>query len=516
MSGASRNGCALVASVSPRDEAELLAAADRAVRDGADLLEVRCDRAGDAFDRWLALLPAVRLPVIVTVRSRAHGGEFDGDESERVRRLSEASRFAAWIDVEAGSAAAGARFEGGGRRIVSLHDWDGTPADLDARADRLRADHPDAVLKLACLARDLDDVARVATTQRRLSAAGIRSACFSLGELGLPTRLLAGRLGAALAYGAIEGHAPTAPGQPFLTELALLHRVREQAPSWSIGAVVGDPIAHSLSPLLHSTLARAEDLERAFVPLRAPDLPSALHAADALGITALSVTLPHKETATRLAAGPLPGEPWPPPGGATNTLMRATDGWRAANTDAVGFAAALDAAPAEAVARVRSALLLGAGGVARTAAAVLIARGIAVTIAARRRDAAQALTAALRRGGDAAAATLTVVPWEQRDRVAAELIVNATPLGMAPAIASSPFPPAALRPGALILDLVYRPRKTQLLRDAERAGAIALDGVTMFLAQAFAQHRRFAGRDPSPHATAAARASVEAALDRTP
>lgn len=511
-------GCRIVASVMPAHRAELEAAARAAAASGdADLLEVRCDRAGDEYADWLGLLTALPLPAIVTLRPRAHGGEFAGDEAERTRRLAAAARIAAWVDVEAGSAAAAAPNAGVARRIVSHHDWSATPRDLDALADELRALHPDALLKLVVTPRDLDDVARCATTQRRLAAAGIDASCFALGELGAPTRLLAGKLGAALVYGALDGHAPTAPGQPSVATLARLHRVREQTPAWAAAAVVGDPIAHSLSPLLHSQLYRADSLARAFVPMRAPDLAAALRLCDALGIGGVSVTLPHKQTATRLASGPVHGERWPPLGGATNTLVRGAAGWHAANSDAIGFAAALAAAPPAMLAALtplRTALLLGAGGAARTALVVLRERGVRVTIAARRPAAARALAdeAGRERG---LAPVIDTVDWERRGSIPHQLLVNATPIGMAPASDESPFPAAAFRPDSVVLDLVYRPRRTRLLREAEQAGAIALDGVTMFVAQALAQHRHFTGQDASPAAANRARAAVDEALDAT-
>ncbi|MBM4014654.1 MAG: type I 3-dehydroquinate dehydratase [Planctomycetes bacterium] len=495
--------CRIVASVRPAGCEELLAAAVRARADGADLLELRADAAGAEFDRWLECVPRLPLPTIVTVRPRTHGGEFSGPEAERLRSLARATRVAAWIDVEAETAAENAAFPGRARRIVSHHDWNGTPDDLEPRLAALVARHPDAVVKLAATARSLEDVTRIVRAQRRAATAGASVACFALGEIGSPTRHLAGCLGATLVYGAIAGHEPTAPGQVDVATLAQVDRVGLQTTEWSAAAVIGDPIGHSLSPRLHGRLYAIDRLPRALVPIRAADLAAALRLCDALGITGAAITLPHKEAATALAVGPIPGSPWPPSGGATNTLIRAADGWRAANSDVIGLAAAIDAAPAAALARVRHALLLGAGGAARSALFVLRQRGIAVTVTARRAAAAAALA------GEFGAAT---APWAARADVGHDLLINATPVGMAPRVDDSPFPAAALRRATLVLDLVYRPRRTRLLQDAAAAGALPLEGVTMFVAQALAQHACFTGRAASPAAAAAARAEIEAAL----
>lgn len=507
--------CAIVASVLPHSSAELHAAAAAAARDGdADLLELRADLAGDRFAEWLTLLPRLPLPAIVTIRARAHGGAFEGDERERAVRLAAAARVAAWIDVEAETPLAD---EYAGRElttaaprladpprarpIVSLHAWDAPPVDLEARAFALVERHPAALVKLAIAARDLADVERIVHLQRRLAAAGARAACFALGELGTPTRLLAGKLGAALVYGAIEGHAPTAPGQPTIATLAQLHRVREQEAATPVAAVLGDPIGHSLSPRLHSALYRAAGLARCFVPLRAPQLPAALSLCDALGITAASVTLPHKEAAARLAVGAIAGEPWPPFAGSANTLLRGDAGWLAGNSDVAGFRAALAGGWPNGRAPPRRALLLGAGGVARTAMAALRNDGVAVTVAARTFARAQALAAEF---------GATAVEWAARGQVERELIVQATPLGMAPLETETPLPQEQLCASDVVLELIYRPRRTRLLREAEQRGAATLEGAAMFVAQALQQHRWFTGRDGDP---AVAQAELAAALD---
>lgn len=492
---------AVVASVRPAGEAQLRAAAAAAAPD-ADLLEVRLDRAGRDFDRFLALLPELPLPVIVTVRRREEGGTFEGSEAERGALLEAAAQRAAWIDVEARSELS-QRPLGPARRIVSWHDFAAPPPDPLALARELAARHPDATIKLAANARDLADVAALARAQRACADAGLRVALFGLGELALPTRLLAGKLGAALVYGSIEGHEPTAPCQPTVALLSRLHRVRSQSRATLAGAIVGDPVAHSLSPLLHSTLARVDAIDRAFVPLRASALEGALAACDALAIDGCSVTLPHKETAARVAVGPLPGEPWPPPSGAVNTLLRSPEGWRAANTDRLGLLAALATVAPARLATLRRALVLGAGGAAATAVSALRERSLAVTIASRTRARADALAA---RFG------VQSIAWDERATAARDLIVNATPLGMAPAVDATPFPAAALRTSDLVFDLVYRPRLTRLLRDAADAGATTLDGVEMFLQQGLAQHQRFTGSPASPAAVAAARAALAEAL----
>jgi shikimate dehydrogenase len=166
-------------------------------------------------------------------------------------------------------------------------------------------------------------------------------------------------------------------------------------------------------------------------------------------------------------------------------LKREGARWLAANTDRVGFLAALEKAAPELLARGRSALVLGAGGVARTAVATLREHGLDVTIASRTDARASALAKSF------GAATTS---WDELDATRFDLVVNATPVGMQPDVERSPLPDGALRAGQVVFDLVYRPRETRLLAQARRAGARAIDGLGMFLAQALAQFSIFTGR----------------------
>ena len=492
--------CAIVASILPASFAELANAAAAALAD-ADLLEVRCDHAGAEFDHWLERLSDLPLPTIVTIRRREEGGKFCGSETERISRLRAAADRSPWIDVEARCDLALKRV-GSARRIVSWHDLENCPNDPERLARELAARHPDALIKVATQARHLADVARLARAQRAIAPLG-RVALFALGELGQATRLLAGKLGARLVYGSVAGHAATAPGQPTVHELAWLHRVRDQRPDTPAGAVLGDPIGHSLSPRFHSALCRGAGLVRAFVPIRCVELAPALDACDALGIAACSITLPHKQAAAGLAIGPIDGEPWPPFAGVANTLLRDRVGWRAANTDVTGFLAALDAGWPSDRAAPRRALLLGAGGVARTALAALRGRAISVIVAGRTDARAAALAAEF---------GATAVRWSDRAGVERDLIVQATPLGMQPEVSATPLPAAALRASDVVFELIYRPAQTQLLRDARECGAATIGGSEMFVAQALAQHRLWTGSASTPEAIAAARAALAEAL----
>lgn len=496
----------IVASVahSTRAEAVVARAAIKALGDASDWIELRADGWRESPETLAEAVAMMDRPVIATVRSRAEGGHFQGSDEDRRTLLAAAARKAAFVDVDAGAPFAAASFAPA-RTIVSRHDFAGVPADLDAEVARLRAAAPAAAfVKLAVTPTSSADVARLVAFARRAAGATPPLALVPMGEYGRPLRALAGKLGGSLAYGYVPAHAATAPGQWSVVDLSNLFAVRAQTAATPVLAVVGNPIGHSLSPLLQNTLLRNAGLRQVFVPILADELDEALALTGPLDLQGLSVTLPFKIDAVGAATGPVPGFPWPTPEGALNTLLLRGATRLAANTDGVGFLAALASHAPIATWRGRAALVLGSGGVARTAAVALRELGATVTLASR--DAVRAHRLASELG--VAAVRLDAI--REGGTQPFELVVNATPVGMHPEVAESPLPEGALRRGQVVLDLVYRPRRTRLLLQAARAGAAAIEGFEMFLAQALAQFRLFTGVEPD---AALARATLARALE---
>lgn len=256
-------------------------------------------------------------------------------------------------------------------------------------------------------------------------------------------------------------------------------------------AVIGHPIAHSLSPALFAEFARVAEIE---LDYQAVDVhPDALAATlavwrDDAQFVGCNVTMPHKERIVELLDG------WTDAARATtavNVVRRGGAGFIGDNTDVAGIAATLDSTGFEAPGT--SAVLFGAGGGARAVATVLGDRGAAtVTVVARTLARARALCE------DASLRTpaTTFKPLEMNaDLPAAELYVNATPLGQTgqPARDLLPLNAAA---SALAFDLVYRPAATPFLAQARAKGLRAVGGFTMLLEQALATFEGWFGFRP--------------------
>lgn len=241
-----------------------------------------------------------------------------------------------------------------------------------------------------------------------------------------------------------------------------------------LAGVIGWPVSHSRSPLLHNHWLARHRIDGAYVPLAVPPaaLARVVPALAEAGFAGLNVTLPHKG-AVRALCDVL--DPAAERVGAVNTLIFADGRIRGLNTDVYGFLAHLRA---ERVEPGRGpALVLGAGGAARAIVTGLREEGAEVWLCARREDAAAALARDL--------GHLRLIPWEAREDALAEvaLLVNTTSGGM------TGNPPLALslaraHPALVVADIVYAPLITPLLAEAQAHGLRTVDGLGMLLHQA--------------------------------
>ena len=251
-------------------------------------------------------------------------------------------------------------------------------------------------------------------------------------------------------------------------------------------ALVGSAVDHSPSPAMHraalAAIGRRGDYEA--VSVAADGLADCLQALRAGGVTGVNVTIPHKEAVLGLVARLDPGAAAI---GAVNTLSAVTGGWSGHNTDTTGLARLLDAHSLDGA----TALVLGAGGMARAAVAALRPRCGHVAVANRDPRRARRLVEELthRQGERAPGAALSALALAEREALEAALasatvLINATSVGMH-APEASPLP-AEVGLGAvtLVCDAVYTPADTALLRRARAAGATVVDGLLLLAAQA--------------------------------
>jgi shikimate dehydrogenase len=263
--------------------------------------------------------------------------------------------------------------------------------------------------------------------------------------------------------------------------------------------VIGWPVSHSLSPVIHNAAFVALDLDWVYVPF--PVLPAHVAAAlaglRALGFAGANVTMPHKTEIADLVddlgedAALLRS---------VNTLVVTADGIVGQNTDAPGFDRFLRR-DAGFEAAGRTALVFGAGGAARACALALARSGLGeLVVALRDRTRAKAIATAV----DGLGMNVSVVEFDDARHASADLIVNATPLGAH----GESLPHPAVGPGVLVIDLLYRPRQTPLLASARASGATAFGGLGLLLHQAGLAFEMWTGR-PAPLEVMSAAALAE-------
>jgi 3-dehydroquinate dehydratase/shikimate dehydrogenase len=434
------------------------------------------DREIARFLRLLIAKPP-RAVLLATCRRRQAGGRYLGTIAHQLLHLAEALRAGCtWYDLEIESASK-CPLElidvllGEGRQMTSAHYFRAMPRSLSRTIRQLSATRP-AAIKIAAKCDSLADGLRLL----RLTRGRRNVIAVPMGEVAMPLRVVAHRQGSALAYAPVEN--PTAPGQVSLCEMSSLYRVNQITRRTRIYGVIGDPVAHSLSPQLHNAGFQARNMDAVYLPFLVHDLHDFLSAIAPLGIAGFSVTLPYKERILRHLDD---CDPLAASIGAVNTVVL-RDGGKlyGYNTDYVGVLRALGQRLPLRGSRV---LIIGAGGVARAVGFALAHGGAAVCVLARRKHRANALARAI--GGEAI----------ERGRLPREFfdaIVNATPVGMHPDIRRSPLESRELN-CRVLFDTIYRPERTRLMQLAARRGIEVVPGVEMFIAQGTAQSEIWTG-----------------------
>lgn len=247
-------------------------------------------------------------------------------------------------------------------------------------------------------------------------------------------------------------------------------------------AVLGDPVSHSLGPTMHNRAFAYTRHNGVYVALRVIDPAGALTGIRALHVAGASVTIPHKTTVIdhldRM-------DPVAEAIGAVNTIVNRKGVLIGYNTDGTGAVRALTGKTPLNEKRVA---LIGAGGAARAIGHAVSEQGARVTIVNRTTWRGESLAGDLR---------VDFVPLNEFTGHACDVIINTTPAGMHPHIHSMPIDEVVLRPDMVVMDAVYNPLVTRLLRAAERTGCVTISGVDMFVYQGAAQFELWTGM-PAP------------------
>jgi 3-dehydroquinate dehydratase/shikimate dehydrogenase len=462
----------------------------------ADLFELRLDRIGNPGEEVLReLRRASPKPLIVTVHGAEAFGDFAGSIEQRLELLQVAARAgAAFVDIDWRLSLELGEVYGKCHRIVSRHELAGTPEDLAALHEEQRAVlYEGDITKLVTHAERQEDGLRVL---RHLRACGGGLIAFCSGVAGSFTRALAPIFGSPFTYAAparAAGGRASAPGQLRVDELMALAPPGGFGPETAIFGILGRPVGHSWSPLLHGLSLKAAHLDAVYLAFEPDDLELFLSLADDENFRGFSITAPFKEEALRLAKG---AEHNAEAAGAANTLVRDGQGWLASNTDVSALRDTLQGALlaharrgfgelAPARARV---LIVGAGGAARAAALATREVGAQLLISARRDERARLLCEAFQ--GE-------LVPWLELGSARYDVLVHCTPAGSLAAPDELPFAAELLPRRRIVIEANYRPMLTPLLAEARARENTVVPGGEWFVRQALEQFERFTRRTPN-------------------
>jgi 3-dehydroquinate dehydratase/shikimate dehydrogenase len=475
--------------------AELMQRAEAALAE-AKFLEFRLD----SLAKPAAALPNVRkflaehrdVTVIATCRRKAFGGHFGRSLTAELDILLDAAGAGCKIvDLEVESAeeakpAALKEFRKGLRAagtalLVSFHDFSRTKG-LEQAADRIEVFEPDYVKVVSTAKALADNLAVLKLIEERSLSAHVVG--IAMGEEGLVSRVLGPRAGAAFTFASSSEGVGTAPGQVTARTLLDVYRIDKLDRATKLFGVAGNPIGHSLSPLMQNAAFRKENVNAVLLPLKVKAVDDLLRLVRGLPMTGVAVTMPLKQEVLPYLANM---DALTAKIGACNTLRIGGDGKIVGfNTDVAGIVRPLEKRLKLKGARVA---VLGAGGAARSAVFGLMEQGAEVFIVNRTHETALAL---------AKEAKAKALKHEAFAKGHFDVLINSTPCGMVGSKQAMPIAANELNAG-LVFDMVYNPMETPLLKLARERGIPVITGLEMFVQQGARQFEIWTGK-PAPEA----------------
>ncbi|HLW51407.1 MAG TPA: shikimate dehydrogenase [Candidatus Angelobacter sp.] len=468
--------------------AELAQKADVVVRENP-FIEFRLDylsKPGLAFPRLKTFVEYhPEALIIATCRRAANGGRFRGSIASQIDILVKAASTGCHlVDLELETAARikstdFERLRRSANLILSYHDFRGTKK-LEETLAKMKH-YPADFFKIVTTANSLsDNVVMMKFLERHSHSHSLVGLC--MGEQGIISRVLAVRAGSQFTFAAASPGEETAPGQIAARTLRETYRIDQVDAATRVYGVAGDPIEHSLSPIMLNTAFRRENVNAVYLALHAKTLDDLMACVSDIPINGLSVTMPYKE---QIVGHLDKTDPLTAKIGACNTVVRAQDGkLYGFNTDVAGVVRPLEMRLRLAGAKI---LVLGAGGSARAAVFGLKERGAEVFILNRTAGPAQRLAKQAR----AKAINRTMLKKMEFD-----VIINATPVGMDGNRDPLPISEPEFK-ARYFFDMVYSPAETRMIKIARARGMHIIQGSEMFVQQGARQFETWSGK-PAP------------------
>jgi 3-dehydroquinate dehydratase / shikimate dehydrogenase len=483
----------LCVAIQASSAAEMIERAEDARKDST-FIEFRLDslpKPATVLAKLKEFLAAHRdVIAIATCRRKQFGGQFQAAlkaELDVLTKAAEAGCQLVDFEVESAEQAAPKQLQqfraglrsAGAALLISFHDFTRTKG-LERAADRIQAFQPDFV-KVVSTARTLaDNLAVLRLIEDRSLTAQLVG--IAMGEEGLVSRVLGPRAGAPFTFASFSDGSATAPGQITAATLRDLYRLDHLDQATRIFGVAGNPIAHSLSPLMQNAAFRRENVNAILLPMKTRALADLLTLVRELPLSGVAVTMPLKQEVLPYLANM---DALTSRIGACNTVRTAADGkLYGFNTDVAGVVRPLEKRLKLKGARIA---VLGAGGAARAAVFGLVEQGAEVFVINRTHEKAVALSRS---------AKAKSLKHELFAKSRFDVLINTTPCGMAGNKDAMPIAENELNAG-LVFDMVYNPLETPLLKLAKSRGIPVVSGLEMFVQQGARQFEIWTGK-PAP------------------
>ncbi len=452
---------------------------------GADIIELRIDYLKDIDEKILEkIIRSKQGKVIVTCRPKHLGGNFSGSEKQRIKLLKRAIDSGAEyidIEIEAGDAILKEIImnKKDTKIIISHHDFQKTPGlnKLEKIYQKINSFKPD-IVKIATTAVSINDCFTIFNLQEGKS----NLAALSMGIKGQLTRILPGKFGSMIAYASIKGK-ESAPGQLSVKGLKEEYNFDEINKETKLLGVIGEFAENSKSRFMHNSNFRKLKLNYVYVPLKvAPDeLDEFMKNFRKFGFAGSAVTVPHKETIVKYVDGL---DETAKAIGATNTLVSKSGKLTGYNTDYFG---AVEALKEKTDINNKKVLVIGAGGAARAIIYGLRKEKAVITVINRTKEKAEELAAEFN-------IDFTDIKGIDIETKKNDIIINTTSVGM------NPRPDECilnyLPEKKIVMDIVYSPIETKLIKLARKNKCITITGERMLIHQAIGQFERWTGKKP--------------------
>jgi len=448
----------------------------------ADLLEFRIDQfAFKQVDAIRHLMEAASVPVMLTLRKRSHGGEFSGDEQQRleiIRQLAvlNPSFLDIEYDVDSDFFEEMQTMAPGVEIICSYHDLLQMPEDLESLFE-LMLHKRASIYKLSVMAQSTIDSLRLLRFLQDKTKKGHRIIACCMGEYGTITRILGGLYGSEVCYATLHESLSTAPGQLTIEEMTQRYRIKSFNSETQVYGLIGDPVNRSPSHDTHNRVLKNLALNGVYCKFRISreELHRFIDYTKKLRFAGFSVTMPLKEAVmeelTEVSSEVKAI-------GAANTLKCVNRTVLGYNTDGKG---ALNAIEKHIKVKGKTLIIIGAGGSAKAIAQEAFHRGAHIIVINRTHEKAKELAAHV--NGKAG----SLNDFDEYASLGYDVLVNATSVGFYDDEKKLPVDPNKLIRNKVVLDVVISYKDTAFLQEARYKDCHVIDGYTMLRYQAVEQ-----------------------------